>query len=118
MTTSRVVVTGGFFFYKRIEGAGHWMMRDASAKVNAALADFVAAGLDPDVSMYADLIGCTEEGMTTLRVVVTGGFFFYKRIEGAGHWMMRDASAKVNAALADFVAAGLDPDVSMYADLM
>ncbi|WIA31215.1 hypothetical protein OEZ86_001213 [Tetradesmus obliquus] len=60
----------------------------------------------------------TKEGMTTSRVVVTGGFFFCKRIEGAGHWMMRDASAKVNAAQADFVAAGLDPDVVMYADLM
>uniref|UniRef100_A0A383VB90 AB hydrolase-1 domain-containing protein n=1 Tax=Tetradesmus obliquus TaxID=3088 RepID=A0A383VB90_TETOB len=60
----------------------------------------------------------TEEGMTASRDVVTGGLFFYKRIEGAGHWMMRDAPAKVNAALADFVGAGLDPDVSMYADLM
>uniref|UniRef100_A0A383VC60 Alpha/beta hydrolase n=1 Tax=Tetradesmus obliquus TaxID=3088 RepID=A0A383VC60_TETOB len=94
------VVAEGRWQCVRIEGAGHWMMWDAPAKVNAALADFVAAGLDPDVSMHADLIG----------------LFFTKGIEGEGNMMMRDAHAKVNAALADFVAAGLDPDVSMHAD--
>jgi pimeloyl-ACP methyl ester carboxylesterase len=47
----------------------------------------------------------TEEGMLASRDVVADGRWCYKRVEGAGHWMMRDAPDAVNQVLAEFVTA-------------
>jgi pimeloyl-ACP methyl ester carboxylesterase len=46
----------------------------------------------------------TEDGMIASQHVVAEGRWVYKRVEGAGHWMMRDAPGTVNELLAEFVA--------------
>lgn len=44
-----------------------------------------------------------EAGMTVSEAVVTPGKWSYHKVEGAGHWMMRDKPGQVNSLLADFI---------------
>jgi pimeloyl-ACP methyl ester carboxylesterase len=48
----------------------------------------------------------TEEGMKASEAVVAPGKWRYERVEGAGHWMMRDAPDRVNQLLAEFISSG------------
>jgi pimeloyl-ACP methyl ester carboxylesterase len=47
----------------------------------------------------------TEEGMKVSEAVVAPGKWRYERVEGAGHWMMRDAPDRVNQLLAEFLGS-------------
>jgi pimeloyl-ACP methyl ester carboxylesterase len=47
----------------------------------------------------------TEEGMQVSEAVVAPGKRCYERVEGAGHWMMRDAPDRVNQLLAEFLGS-------------
>jgi pimeloyl-ACP methyl ester carboxylesterase len=43
LQVSEAVVAPGRWRYERVEGAGHWMMRDAPDRVNQLLAEFLGS---------------------------------------------------------------------------
>lgn len=48
----------------------------------------------------------TEAQMAASAGYVAPGLWRYERLEGAGHWMARDAPERVTALLLDFLGAG------------